>query len=417
MERYVDNTENEFYKTADRTCYVDETKLLICLNRMIEAYSGKDGDKDAVESEHVNCVSVSRPYGFGKSTIAEMIDVYYSCAFDGDDELWGFDISEDPSFEKHHHQYHVIHIRMKSFLRDALRTTRDEAFIKEHGTADAEHVGQWSWSPAQMMEYLLLKDIREKYPDKTLFCTGVPDAMSKVTSATGKRFVVIIDDWDEVIRRKSWKKTMVDFYLWYLRHLFVRANLLECLALGYVTGTLPFSLKENSGDLFYCDSMTHTGMFTPFFGINKKDAQDLLRQADEEGEKGASLEKCAYLKGGYRLMWECDGETRKERLYSTSRIQRAFHNKPAGEYFYPYHRNLHKIVRWNFALKTIIRRILKGEEIKTDMVPLSAAINEIYDTESVLTLLVHVGYLGYKKGKVYIPDKECIHQLETLLRE
>ncbi len=46
-----------------------------------------------------------------------------------------------------------------------------------------------------------LKELREYYPDEVSEeINSIPEALSRINTATGRKFVVIIDEWDVLIR-------------------------------------------------------------------------------------------------------------------------------------------------------------------------------------------------------------------------
>ena len=50
----------------------------------------------------------------------------------------------------------------------------------------------------------------------------IPDALSQINAVTGNRFVIIIDEWDMLIRDASKNKAIQEKYIDFLRRLFKR---------------------------------------------------------------------------------------------------------------------------------------------------------------------------------------------------
>ena len=49
-----------------------------------------------------------------------------------------------------------------------------------------------------------IKELREYYPQELPeMITSLPESLSRINTATGKKFVVIIDEWDVLIRDEA----------------------------------------------------------------------------------------------------------------------------------------------------------------------------------------------------------------------
>lgn len=54
------------------------------------------------------------------------------------------------------------------------------------------------------IESAVLTELREEYPGQIAeSITSLPDALSCIYAATGRKFVVIIDEWDALIRDEA----------------------------------------------------------------------------------------------------------------------------------------------------------------------------------------------------------------------
>ena len=73
----------------------------------------------------------------------------------------------------------------------------------------------------------IVEELKKEYPDiLDSDVTGLPDAMSIINQETGNRFIVIIDEWDVLIRDEAqiriFRKHILDFYGECLRELNLR---------------------------------------------------------------------------------------------------------------------------------------------------------------------------------------------------
>jgi hypothetical protein len=63
-------------------------------------------------------------------------------------------------------------------------------------------------------------------------------------------------------------------------------------------------------------------------------------------------------------------------------------------------------INCEFDLKNDVLQMLNDTPVDVKIGKFKNNISELSSKDDVLTLLVHLGYLGYHKGKVYIPNKE-----------
>lgn len=154
---------------------------------------------------------VSHARRFGKSHAAGMIDAYYSL---GSSSAALFDdtkIAESPGYKKYMNKYNVIHLDISSvwdFHKEDLIESIHERVCEDFEKVYADGLNY------KKDVYLLLKDIYD--------ITGIP-------------FVVIIDEWDCVIRNSN-DNGLVHKYLQFLHSLFKSEESRAFLALAYIRG-------------------------------------------------------------------------------------------------------------------------------------------------------------------------------------
>ena len=73
------------------------------------------------------------------------------------------------------------------------------------------------------------------------------DMLSQINAQTGKRFIVIIDEWDVLVRDEANNQSVQEEYINFLRGLFKGSSATRYIALAYLTGILPIKkLKTQS---------------------------------------------------------------------------------------------------------------------------------------------------------------------------
>lgn len=121
-----------------------------------------------------------------------MLTAYYSRGCDSEAMFAGLEISKSADFKKHLNKYDVIHIDVQWFLANC---------------GDAAHVVAYITSS-------VLAELREIYP------TALPsevshlsDALSRIREKTGQKFIIIIDEWDALIRDPAANSQVQDSYI------------------------------------------------------------------------------------------------------------------------------------------------------------------------------------------------------------
>ena len=165
MGRFVNPDNSAFQVALNSPIYVDKTGLLEYTNSVLnttEAY-----------------ICNSRPRRFGKSYAANMLAAYYSKGCNSEEMFSGLDISRESDFKTHLNKYDVIHLDIQWFLANCEDKNKVVQFITKS----------------------VLDELREIYPECLILQDGsLSDALSRVKNQTGQKFVIIIDEWDVLIR-------------------------------------------------------------------------------------------------------------------------------------------------------------------------------------------------------------------------
>ena len=188
MGMYVDPGNESFNRAVRSDIYIDKTEMLTILNQNI----GKE-----------RCYfAVSRARRFGKSMAAGMLDAYYSVGCDSTELFSKFKIARDADFGTYLNQYHVLHFDMSTFLNQAVEGK----------------------NPIELMNDTILEEFRECYPmvvDEKI--RTVPKAVEAVWKSDKRQFVIIIDEWECVIRDAKTKRNLTKTG-WQMKEPKIRTN-------------------------------------------------------------------------------------------------------------------------------------------------------------------------------------------------
>ena len=313
--------------------YVDKSMLIARLNSVIN-------------TERLY-VCVSRPRRFGKSMAANMVSAYYDRTVDGAAEFAGLAIAGDPSFDRERNGYDVIKLNMQEFWSAAGSVDKLVARINS----------------------FICRELEMAYPDAMLLEPGsLPQSMHDIYAQTGRQFVIVIDEWDCIMRESADDHDAQKKYLDFLR---VWLKDRPFVALAYMTGILPVKKYGTHSALNMFDefSMLEPLEMAPFMGFTADEVAGLCR------DWGRDLGECKAWYDGYRLPGV--GE-----VYAPRSVVRAMQTGEFSSY-------------WT---QTETFEALRNSN---DMTTLNSA-------DDVLTLLAHLGYLAFDRAtrEVFVPNRE-----------
>lgn len=93
----------------------------------------------------------------------------------------------------------------------------------------------------------VLAELKEEFP-QIIFSekSTLGDMLSDVTQTTGRKFVIIIDEWDVLIRDEANNSMVQKEYINFLRGLFKGTEPAKFLHLAFMTGILPIKKLRHS---------------------------------------------------------------------------------------------------------------------------------------------------------------------------
>ncbi|MDD6069647.1 MAG: AAA family ATPase, partial [Clostridiales bacterium] len=217
MGVYFNPSNESFTKDRNYKIYIDKTGLLEYLNELIGTPK--------------NCIALSHARRFGKSHAAGMIDAYYSLGCDSTKLFEDTKIAESSDFKKYMNKYNVIHLDISSFWD----------FYKDNIVE-------------KIVEYIY-KDFKKSFGDELDYQDNISYVLMEIYQKTNNPFVIIIDEWDCVIRNSN-DKELVHKYLQFLHSLFKSEESKSFLALAYITGILPIKKIKDESALNNFDEYT-----------------------------------------------------------------------------------------------------------------------------------------------------------------
>ena len=361
MGTYFNPGNESFKKIVKSQVYVDKTMLLSETNKLLDTESC--------------CIALSHARRFGKSQAAGMIDAYYSFGSDSRELFAPYKIAKEKDFETHLNKYNVIHVDVAS-ASDLNEEEVVETILKR-----------------------LFFEFKQEFQDKVDYSQPLHLILNDIYKLTDRKFVIIIDEWDCVVRNQAENQELVHKYLQFLHSLFKSEEAKSFLALAYITGILPIKKIDNESALnnFREYTMIDSKQFTPYFGFTEEEVKDLCRQYDMNFD---SVKKWY---NGYLI--------NNQHMYNPNSVSQAMTDHSLESYW----KNtsafgtINNYIQLNFdGLKEDIMKVLEGGKVSVITGTFQNDLSIINSKDEALTALIHLGYLAFdaERSTVFIPNYE-----------
>lgn len=362
MGYYLNPGNDIFRRMIHSDIYVDKTGILEYTNRVLDTMQGY--------------LCVSRPRRFGKSMTAAMLAAYYSRECDSRELFSAYKIARSEDFETHLNRYDTIFLNMQEFLSQS----------------------QDICGMLDLIRRSVLWELLEKYPDYRYFDTAnLTRTMQDIYGNTRCPFVIIIDEWDCVFRVYKTEREAQEKYLDFLRDLIKDKGYIH---LAYMTGILPVKKYGTHSALNMFDEFTmiDPGPLASYVGFTAGEVKELCARY------GMDMEEVENWYDGYSF----EG---KQAVYSPRSVVNCMRFGRIGNYWNQTEtfEALQMYIDMNFdGLREKILRLLAGERIPVNTGSFANDMTTFRTVDDVLTLLIHLGYLGYDcvEGCVFIPNSE-----------
>ena len=369
MGRYINKGNNAFRDIVNSE-YVDKTSLIPLINATLNTES------------RYSCVTRCRR--FGKSMAAKMLCAYYDKSCDSRELFRGLVAEKADSFEKYLNKYYVISVDMTDFT------------TKFRGERDI----------VSLIQQEIMDEVLEVFPDtKVKKRDDLMDILYSISESTGDRFVMIIDEWDAILREMGTDEYITTSYVDLLRRLFKGSGSNDVFAGAYLTGILPIKRYNTESALnnFNEYSMIDPAYLAPCFGFTKDEVQALARQHN------ASMEELKMWYDGYTIGSE-------KSIYNPYSVMKALQRGVCKSYWTTTgaYDSVITYIQMNYdGLKDDIIRMLSGERVYVNTSKFQNDMHIVRSKNDVLTVLIHLGYLAYDfdNQECYIPNKEVADEL------
>ena len=371
MGFYLNPGNKGFWESIRSEIYVDKTGLI--------AYTNKNLNTEQ------KFICVSRPRRFGKSMALKMLAAYYSRGCDSLDLFKGFEIVNDKTFKEHLNRYNVIYLNMQQFLIEA----------------EAGKVTEY-------LEQEVVRDLKKEYGEilNGLSSRNLAPILREIYVETGRQFIFLIDEWDCVMRERQESEALQKQYLDFLRNLLKDQSY---VALAYMTGILPVKKygQHSALNMFREYSMTDQKALEKYTGFTEEEVEVLCDRFTMDFAETSNWYD------GYQF-------TQFRHVYNPRSVVEAMSCHKFSNYWTSTetYEALKVYIDMDFdGLRADIIQMLGGGRVRVNTLSFQNDMRNFKTKDDILTLLIHLGYLGYdsEKEEAFIPNKEIIREFENAM--
>ncbi|MCQ2095753.1 MAG: ATP-binding protein [Bacteroidaceae bacterium] len=366
--------------------YVDKTMMIAYINSTLNT------------ANRLTCVT--RPRRFGKSMAANMLCAYYDKSCDSSALFDRFAIAKDASYKEHLNKYPVIYVDVTNFT------------TKYQGHDDI----------IDILQTRVMADIRKAYPSVDYDDdSDLMDILCAISSHTGEKFIIIIDEWDALCRELADRPAIMNGYVNLLRRMFKSGDTPIVFAGVYMTGILPIKKYGTQSALndFREYSMTNAGSLAPYFGFLPEEVRALCER------RKMDFDMLRQWYDGYNLSkvdWRND-EAKPEtiHIYNPNSVMHAFMFGQCDNYWARTEsfESLRRYIDSDFdGVKETLQSLIDGKPVKISILSFGNDLNEIHSRDELFTLMVHLGYVSYNSADhtVSFPNLEVRMEIIEALR-
>lgn len=375
MGVYLNPPADGFKDVLNTGLYVDKTELIAYINSVLES------------ARKLTCVS--RPRRFGKSFAAQMIVAYYSKGADSRNLFEKLKIAKIDNYNHYINKYDVLFLDISWFISNTSEIKDTVSDIQND----------------------VIEELDEAFPGCIKAGTRtLPKALLQISAQTGRKFFIVIDEWDALFREAKDDVDIQKAYIQLLRGLFKGAQISRFVAGAYMTGILPIKKYGTQSALtdFYEYTMLQPGPLAGYVGFTEEEVCGLCKKYD------LNFDEARKWYDGYRF--ESIGH-----VYSPNSIIKAILHREFSNYWTQTetYESLKLYIDMDFdGLRTAIVDMLGGQRCKIDVGTFQNDMTSFESKDDVFTLLVHLGYLAYdtENKEVFIPNEEVREEFIRAVR-
>jgi hypothetical protein len=352
MGIYLNPGNVGFQKTLSADIYVDKSMLISKLNKFID------------KSNQYICVS--RPRRFGKTLATNMLCAYYSKGCDSREIFDKLKISKADNYEKYLNKLNFIKIDVASEYQNT--KNKDKMLDK--------------------LTSFVKDEFKQEFPQVNFtHCESIADCMLRVYAASNETFVIILDEYDCLVRNNFGTHLFAD-YLEFLNGLFKSDTLRPAISLAYITGILPVVRDRVQSKLNNFEEYTILNAYelSEFVGFTEQEVKPLCKKYKVDFAK-CKQEYDGYAQNGYEI-------------YNPESVVKCMLKGEFGNFWgkTSTYAVITDRLKHNYkGAKEDIIKMISGENVPVNVTRYMNTMTDFHTKDDVFTYLIHLGYLAYNK--------------------
>ncbi|MGN0029504.1 MAG: AAA family ATPase [Marinilabiliaceae bacterium] len=375
MGSYVNPGNNVIAADMRQDIYIDKSMILTELNKVFGSSTGSR-------------LCVSRPRRFGKTMVGNLVAAYYTSGADSRPLFEKLRISKTEGWDERLNRCNVIQIDLGEF------------YSRYGSEGDV----------TKTLNRLVVNEMRTEFPNAGIDVgDSIPEAVLSAFDETGKQFVVIIDEYDVMVREKVSQADFKEF-LSLLNALFKSIACGRAIGLAYLTGIIPIVRDKVQSKLnnFTEYTMLQPMELAPYIGFTLPEVKEICERY------GMDYDECLRWYDGYHI---ADGVS----ICNANSVVRAVKAREFADYWSQTgaYTAISDYIDGDYeGIREDIAVMAGGGEVEVDAGSFLNTLDSIVSKDDVFTYLIHLGYLAYnrKSETCYIPNGEIRKEWERALK-
>ena len=353
MGIYLNPGLEGFKKILSSGNYVDKTGMISVINSFIDKGN--------------SYICISRPRRFGKTFACNMLNAYYSKGCDSKDVFSSYRIAQDPDFSDpngRRNKMNVIKIDLNSEYQNARNKSR--MILRMEDKVKSEMKKEF---------------VQVEYDEDD----SLAEAIQKTYFATGETFIILIDEYDVLVREKA-NEELFGSYLSFLNGLFKSDTLRPAISLAYLTGILPVVRDKVQSKLNNFEEYTILDAYelSEFIGFTSDEVKQICAEYDMD------FEECKRWYDGYHQ--------HGFEIYNPESVIKSMMKKTFDNYWgktSSYEAITDRITQNFEGTQDDVIKMISGESVDVNVTSYLNTMNQFKTKDDLFTYLIHLGYLAY----------------------
>jgi hypothetical protein len=290
-------------------------------------------------------------------------------------------IGQTPNFDKYLNKLNVIKLDLNEWYQNTAIKGQLDNMIN-------------------LVNQKLLGEFIEQYPSIHFEENStIADCILQVYGRTGEKFVIIIDEYD-VLVRENVPQELFGNYLSFLNSLFKGTTIRPAIALAYITGIMPIVRDKVQSKLneFSEYTMLRPAQFAGMIGFTEEEVKGLCEKYSVD------YDECLRWYDGYKMSDTVKVCNPLSVVNAVTRGEFDSYWSATGSF-----EALRDYILMDFeGIRQDVVSMISGASVPVNVLKFQNTLDSINSKDNAFTYLIHLGYLAYnrKEKTCHIPNEE-----------